>query len=87
MKHTDIGSGASTGKVRIRDRLMLKVVEPGERRGFVISPLQGAAAYRGSGDADYVCGTCGALLAVGVRRRMFLSFVFACPCGALNAVE
>jgi hypothetical protein len=74
-------------QLRVRDRLVLRVVDRHECRGFVVSPQQGAPAYRGSGGADYACGTCGSLLAIGVRPRMFLSFVFACACGALNAVE
>ena len=71
----------------LRSRLVLRVVDPPEARGFVIPHQAGAAAFRGSGTADYACGLCGALLAIGVRPGMFQTFVFACGCGALNQVR
>ncbi len=70
-----------------RRRMVLQVVPDYDCRGFVIPHHEGRASYRGSGAADYACGACGWLLAVGVRPGMFRSFVFACRCGALNAVE
>lgn len=71
----------------VRDRRVLKVLDGGERRGFVVAHHDGLAAYRGDGGADYACGNCGALLAIGVRPGMFRSLVFACACGALNALD
>ncbi len=70
----------------LRDRVTLAVVEPGEARGFVIPHQQGCAVFRGGGPADYACGKCGSLLAIGVTPGMFRTFVFACACGAFNAV-
>jgi hypothetical protein len=71
----------------VRDRIALKIVEPGRSRRFVIPHQHGEACYRGCGGADYACGSCGTLLAIGVRPGMFRSFAFACPCGTLNAVD
>ncbi len=70
----------------LRSRIVLRVVEPGDAMGFVIPHQAGSAAFRGSGGADYACGGCGRLLAIGVRPGMFQSFVFACACGSLNQV-
>jgi hypothetical protein len=71
----------------VRDRIGLRIVESGEHSGFVIPHHAGVAAYRGTGSADYACGRCGGLLAIGVRPGMFSTFIFACACGAMNAVE
>lgn len=71
----------------VRERVALRTVEPGERSGFLIPHHDGVAAYRGTGPADYTCGRCASLLAMGVRRGMFRTFLFACACGAVNAVE
>ncbi len=71
----------------VRDRRVLKVLDGAERRGFVVPHHEGVAAYRGEGGADYACGNCGTLLAIGVRPGMFRSLVFACACGALNALD
>ena len=71
----------------VRDRIALRVVERGEHSGFVIPHHSGVAAYRGTGSADYACGRCGGLLAIGVRPGMFGTFIFACACGAMNAID
>jgi hypothetical protein len=71
----------------LRTRLALDVVDAREARGFLIPHQAGGASFRGGGSADYACGTCGALLAIGVRPGMFRTFVFACSCGALNQVR
>jgi len=71
----------------IRDRIVLRIVESGERPGFIIPHRDGGATFRGHGSADYACGNCGLLLAIGVRPGMFRSFVFACGCGGLNALD
>jgi hypothetical protein len=84
-----LGENTSTSRRArfLRSRVVLRVVDPGEARGFVIPHGAGAAAFRGSGSADYSCGACGSLLAIGVRPGMFQSFVFSCRCGALNQVS
>ncbi len=71
----------------LRTRVVLKVVDSADARGFVVPHQAGTASFRGSGGADYACGACGALLAIGVRPGMFQTFVFACGCGALNEVR
>ncbi len=75
------------GPAPTRERLQLRLVERGEHSGFVIPHHDGAAVYRGTGPADYACGRCAKLLAVGVRRGMFRTLIFACVCGAMNVVE
>ncbi len=70
----------------LRQRLVLRVVNPEDARGFVIPPANGRVAYRGRDWTDYACGACGYLLAIGVRAGMFQSLCFACGCGALNQV-
>ena len=42
-------------------------------------------AFRGEGDADYICGDCGALIAEKVRRGQIRNIVVRCPkCGQYN---
>ena len=71
-----------------RRRIVLRVVQRGEATGFV-SPSRDfdQVMYRGPGEADYVCGCCGHLLAVGVREGMFPTLAFSCGCGAINVGE
>jgi hypothetical protein len=78
------GGYAVTGQ---RARYRLQVAEHGETVGFVVPGRRdGSVAYRGLGPADYTCGGCGGILAIGVRPGMFRSLVFPCRCGALNSV-
>ena len=73
--------------VRVRRRIVLEVVEQGEATGFVIPRhASDQVMYRGEGEADYTCGCCGHMLAIGVREGLFPTLVFACGCGALNKV-
>ncbi len=73
--------------VTLRERVVLEVVDPHEARGFLIPGNRSRSVpYRGPDGTDYACGGCGYLLAIGVRRRMFQGFLFACACGALNQV-
>jgi hypothetical protein len=82
---SDVAGGVSfTGP---RARYVLQVAEYGETAGFVVPGRRdGSVAYRGLGPADYACGSCGGLIAIGVRPGMFRSLVFPCCCGALNRV-
>jgi len=71
----------------VRRRIVLSVVQWGEGADLAIpSHASEQVIYRGAGDADYVCGCCGHLLAVGVREGMFPAVVLPCGCGALNRV-
>ncbi len=82
-----MGDGGGARLRVVRDRRVLKVLDRAECVGFVVPHHEGVAAYRGDGAADYACGRCGTLLAIGVRPGMFRSLVFACACGALNALD
>lgn len=74
--------------VQPRRRVVLQVVEPYEAPGFVIPHQRsGAIRFRGLGADDYACGCCGALISIGVDLAAFQNFVFACSCGALNAIR
>ncbi len=71
----------------VRRRIVLKRVSPFEATGVIVRVRRGGGAlYRGHGHADYVCGSCGSLLCIGVRPGMFRSLAFACLCGAVNQV-
>jgi len=68
-----------------RERVVLEIVEDDASRGFAVPARDdGAPAFRGMGDLDYVCGRCTRLLAIGVRPGVFSSLVLRCQCGALN---
>jgi hypothetical protein len=69
-----------------RRRVVLKPVAPLEATGLII-PYRRDARYRGYGEADYLCGSCGSLLCIGVRPGMFQCLAFACGCGTLNQVQ
>lgn len=66
--------------------ISLKVTHPptdGRNRPFVepVKPL-----FRGSGDTDYLCGNCGAVLAasMGPRQHVIVDSVTCLGCGAEN---
>jgi hypothetical protein len=70
-----------------RRRIALDVVDSSDATGLVVPHRRdGSIAYRGHGPADYACGCCGRLLAIGVMPGMFQSLAFSCGCGALNQV-
>lgn len=70
-------------RIRARQRVVLEVVNFSDATGLAILPgKDGSVLLRGQGDTDYVCGRCGQLLAIGIRRGMLQRFVFACNCGA-----
>ena len=72
---------------RARQRIVLEVVSSSDARGLLVAPgADGSVLFHGPGDADYACGRCGRLLAIGIRPGMFQRFVFACVCGAVNQV-
>ena len=77
--------GARDVGASLRERVALHPVDLADAAGLII-PSNRSAMYRGWGDVDYVCGTCGALLCIGVRRGLFRALLFACGCGALNRV-
>ena len=65
----------------------LRVIAPSALPGFMVPPAAGGhPAYRGHRDLDYVCGSCGQLLAEGVAPGAFANIAFQCPCGAANLV-
>jgi hypothetical protein len=69
-----------------RKRIHLEVVEADEAIGFRIPHLGQGVSFRGRGAADYACGGCGTLIAIGIKPGMFSSLVLECACGALNRV-
>lgn len=77
---------AVCGRRHIRQRIHLHVVQAADALGVAIPPRHAGVAFRGHGAADYVCGQCGTLLAIGVRPGMFTSLALECGCGATNRV-
>lgn len=80
-------NGLPRVRSRARERIALEVVDSSDARGLLVLPgPDGSVLFRGQGNADYACGRCGHLLAIGIRRGMFQRFAFACACGAVNQV-
>lgn len=42
--------------------------------------------FQGAAEADYVCGSCRAVLCAGIGVGRLAGLVFGCACGALNVV-
>jgi hypothetical protein len=69
-----------------RQRVSLTVVERYQARCFVSEDRPNRPApVRRLGALDYVCGSCGHLLAVGVTPG-FAEALLVCACGAVNQV-
>ncbi len=46
----------------------------------------GAPVFVGDSTVDYVCGSCGFLLCIGMRHGDLGGLAFTCRCGATNRV-
>jgi hypothetical protein len=70
-----------------RQRVALTVVERSEARGSGDDDHRLWPSYlRGLGPLDYVCGSCGHLLEMGVAQGGFPTALLVCGCGAVNQV-
>ncbi len=70
----------------LRQRVPLTVVQRCEARGFGEVEHRHPSFLRGLGPLDYVCGSCGHLLEVGVVPGGFAAALIVCGCGAVNQV-
>lgn len=63
----------------------LKVIHP-SGRSEPAPPESVKPLFRGTGDTDYVCGSCGAVLAasMGPRQRVIVDTTTCPGCGAEN---
>jgi hypothetical protein len=77
---------SSVARTSARHRVALHAVAKDQTSAIIIAPGgAGLPAWSGTGDWDYVCGSCTALLCAGVEsERRFPSLVFRCVCGVLN---
>ena len=67
-----------------------------ERKTLRLMPLEsdvpnairasGSPVFIGDAGVDYVCGTCGAALCVGMRDGDLAGLAFTCACGSANLV-
>jgi hypothetical protein len=70
-----------------RQRVPLTVVRRGEPRGWEPDHERSLRhPLRGLGPLDYVCGSCGGLLELGVAPGSFATALLVCACGAVNQV-
>ena len=64
----------------------LKVTRPPSGDADHISPERGKPLFRGTGDIDYLCGYCGAVIAanMGPAQRVIVDATACSACGAEN---
>jgi transcription elongation factor Elf1 len=64
----------------------LKVTRPPSAAGEYCSPEEAKPLVRGSGDTDYQCGNCGAVIASGMgpAQRVNIEVATCSACGAEN---
>ena len=64
----------------------LKVTRPPSGPADHLTPEPGRALFRGTGDTDYVCGNCGAVIAasMGPTQRVIVDTTVCPACGAEN---
>lgn len=66
--------------------ISLKVTQPSSRTGD--EPVTGTARpmFQGTGDTDYLCGSCGAVIAahMGPTQRVIVDRAACSVCGAEN---
>lgn len=66
----------------------MRVVPDGEARTYEVArfePKHDAPVYKGAGDTDYLCGSCGALLLESIDATQWREVLVRCRCGATNA--
>src|SRR5215469_8531952 len=64
----------------------LKVTRPSSSTADHAAPEPGKPLFRGTGDTDYVCGNCGAVIAasMGPSQRVIVDTATCSACGAEN---
>ena len=71
----------------LRHRIPLTVVQRGEPGGFGADETKDQRTpLRGLAPLDYVCGSCGHLLELGVTLGSVATALLVCGCGAVNQV-
>jgi hypothetical protein len=66
-----------------RREIPLQVL-PGETSSAIRAT--GSPVFIGDAGVDYVCGSCGTPLCVGMREGALAGIAFTCACGATNRV-
>ena len=66
--------------------MSLKVTRPPSGAADPRTPEPGKPLFRGTGDTDYVCGNCGAVIAasMGPAQRVIVDATTCPACGAEN---
>lgn len=64
----------------------LRVTRPPAEAGTPSPAGAGRPLFRGNGDTDYVCGSCGAVIAaaMGPRQHVIVDTAVCSSCGAEN---
>jgi hypothetical protein len=70
----------------LRRRVPLELIGAATPNATVIRAKGDAPLFQGVAEADYVCGSCGAVLCSGIGIGRLAGFLFECWCGAVNRV-
>ena len=66
--------------------MSLKITRPPSSAADLGTPELGKPLFRGSGDTDYLCGSCGSVIAasMGPNQRVIVVVAICAACGAEN---
>lgn len=77
---------AHDGKLRLMETVRLKVTHLPADRAERSAPSSTKPLFQGSGDVDYLCGHCGAVIAarMGPAQHVIVDTTICAGCGAEN---
>ena len=66
--------------------MSLKIRRPSSGAADLGTPELGKPLFRGTGDTDYLCGSCGSVIAasMGPNQRVIVDVAICAACGAEN---
>ena len=66
--------------------MSLKIKRPPSSATDLGTPERGKPLFRGTGDTDYLCGSCGSVIAasMGPNQRVIVDVAICAACGAEN---
>ena len=66
--------------------MSLKIRRPPSSAADLGTPELGKPLFRGTGDTDYLCGSCGSVIAasMGPNQRVIVDVAICAACGAEN---